>query len=101
MQVNEIPLSPDNQQFSIAVNGVSYQLRSLWRDGAGWIVDLMDASGAPVVSDIPLVTGANLLSQYAYLNLGFALVVICDDPGQDYPTKTDLGIKSHLLVVTE
>lgn len=100
MQANEIPLSPDNQQFTTDINGVSYQIRSLWRDNAGWVVDLMDASGAPVVSDIPLVTGANLLSQYAYLNLGFGLVVVCDDPSQDYPTKTDLGIKSHLLVVT-
>lgn len=100
MQANEIPLSPDNQQFSTDINGVSYQIRSLWRDSAGWVVDLMDASGAPVVSDIPLVTGTNLLSQYAYLNLGFSLVVVCDDPGQDYPTKTDLGIKSHLIVVT-
>ncbi|WP_394564537.1 hypothetical protein C1N58_02525 [Pantoea sp. SGAir0180] len=101
MQANEIPLSPDNQQFSTDINGVSYQIRSLWRDSAGWVVDLMDGSGAPVVSDIPLVTGTNLLSQYAYLNLGFGLVVVCDDPGQDYPAKTDLGIKSHLLVVTE
>ncbi|WP_210530609.1 phage baseplate plug family protein [Pantoea ananatis] len=101
MQANEIPLSPDNQKFTTDINGGSYQIRSLWRDSSGWVVDLMDASGAPVVSDIPLVTGANLLSQYAYLNLGFGLVVVCDDPGQDYPTKTDLGIKSHLLVVTE
>jgi hypothetical protein len=101
MQANEIPLSPDNQQFTTDINGVSYQIRSLWRDSAGWVVDLMDASGSPVVLDIPLVTGANLLSQYAYLNLGFGLVVVCDDPGQDYPSKTDLGIKSHLLVVTE
>ena len=101
MQANEIPLSPNNQQFSTDINGVSYQIRSLWRDNAGWVVDLMDASGAAVVSDIPLVTGANLLSQYAYLNLGFGLVLVCDDPGQDYPTKTDMGIKSHLLVVTE
>ncbi|EHK8616480.1 hypothetical protein KCD24_004121, partial [Salmonella enterica subsp. enterica serovar Mississippi] len=50
---------------------------------------------------IPLVTGADLLAQYAYMGLGFKLVVMCDDSTQDYPTKTDLGGRSHLLVLTE
>ncbi|MDM2919938.1 hypothetical protein LJU39_15945 [Citrobacter freundii] len=52
-------------------------------------------------SGIPLVTGADLLAQYGYMGLGFKLVVVCDDSTQDYPTKTDLGGRSHLLVSTE
>ncbi|END6422175.1 hypothetical protein ABMP96_005125, partial [Escherichia coli] len=47
------------------------------------------------------VTGADLLAQYACMELGFKLVVVCDDNTQDYPTKTDLGGRSHLLVSTE
>ncbi|WP_089566742.1 Cro/CI family transcriptional regulator [Escherichia coli] len=35
------------------------------------------------------------------MGLGFKLVVVCDDNTQDYPTKTDLGGLSHLLVSTE
>jgi hypothetical protein len=35
------------------------------------------------------------------MGLGFKLVVVCDDSTQDYPTKTDLGGRSHLLVSTE
>ena len=101
MQASEIPLSPDNQQFTAAINGVNYSILTLWRDDAGWIIDLQDSSGADIVTGIPLVTGANLLAQFSYLNLGFGLAVICDDPAQDYPTKTDLGINSHLLAVTE
>jgi hypothetical protein len=50
---------------------------------------------------IPLITGANLLAQYRYLGLGFSLYVNCDDPANDNPTQTDLGIKSHLYAVTE
>lgn len=45
--------------------------------------------------------GADLLAQYAYMGLGFKLVVVCDDSTQDYPTKTDLGGRSHLLLSTE
>jgi hypothetical protein len=48
-----------------------------------------------------MITGADLLAQYAYLNLGFSLVVDTDIAGQEYPTKTDLGITSHLYVITE
>lgn len=54
----------------------------------------------PVISGIPLVTGADLLAQYACMELGFKLVVVCDDNTQDY-LKTDLGGRSHLLVSTE
>lgn len=101
MQASEIPLSPDNQQFTTAINGVNYSIMTLWRDEAGWVIDLLNSSGTAIVTGIPLVTGANLLAQFGYLSLGFGLVVVCDDPAQDYPTREDLGTKSHLLAVTE
>ena len=101
MQASEIPLSPDNQQFAVAINGVNYSIRTLWRDAARWVMDLLDSSGAGIVTGIPLVRGANLLASFSYLELGFGLVVLCDDPTQDYPTKTDLGISSHLWAVRE
>lgn len=65
------------------------------------VMDLQNDRGEPVISGIPLVTGADLLAQYACMGLGFKLVVVCDDNTQDYPTKTDLGGLSHLLVSTE
>ncbi|HAX5019769.1 TPA: hypothetical protein JZG19_000082 [Escherichia coli] len=64
-------------------------------------MDLQNDRGEPVISGIPLVTGADLLAQYACMGLGFKLVVVCDDNTQDYPSKTDLGGRSHLLVSTE
>ncbi|HHP2032792.1 TPA: phage baseplate plug family protein, partial [Klebsiella pneumoniae] len=47
------------------------------------------------------ITGADLLEQYAYLNLGFSLYVLCDDPASENPTQSDLGIKSHLYAKIE
>ncbi|EKK0328005.1 hypothetical protein H5904_03910 [Klebsiella pneumoniae] len=71
-----------------------------WR-ASFWCLDIMDSTGADLIKGIPLITGANLLAQYSYLGLGFSLYVNCDDPANDNPTQTDLGIKSHLYVVTE
>lgn len=100
MNISEIPLSPDNQQFVIAVSGVTYTMRINWRDPV-WYLDLLSADLTPVALALPLVAGADLLAQYAYLNLGFSLVVGTDIAGQENPTKADLGITSHLYVVTE
>lgn len=100
MAVSEIPLSPDNQQFAIALAGQSFQMAVTWR-AAFWCLDIMDSSGVDLIKGIPLITGADLLAQYHYMGLGFSLYVVCDDPVNDNPTETDLGIKSHLYVLTE
>ncbi|WP_419058410.1 phage baseplate plug family protein [Kluyvera georgiana] len=100
MDIKEIPLTPDNQLFDIVLAGTAFKMRILWRD-LYWMMDLSDSSGSPIINGIPLVTGADLLAQYSYLNLGFKLAVLCDVGNQVYPTKTDLGIKSHLYVITE
>lgn len=101
MAVSEIPLSPDNQKFNITLVGNSYVMRLVWRDPV-WCLDIFNPDGATIiVPSLPLVTGPDLLEPYAYLNLGFGLVVGCDVAGQDYPTKTDLGLASHLYVITE
>ncbi|MNB62554.1 hypothetical protein D3C81_47690 [compost metagenome] len=101
MQINEIPLSPDNQQFRILLGDTTYTLRVIWRDGAGWIMDVMDSGAAPILTGVPLVTGANLLSQYPQLGINGALVVVTDIGAPDDPTKTNLGAYSHLIFVQE
>lgn len=100
MAIEEIPLTADNQQFNITLAGTTWQVRILWR-GSCWVIDLQDERGEALVSGLPLVTGVDLLAQYAWLQPGFKLIVVCDTNGQDYPTQTDLGSSSHLLVITE
>ena len=100
MSVSEIPLAPDSQNFNITLAGVDYQMRVVWR-GACWFLDLMDSTGTLMIGGIPLITGADLLAQYHYLNLGFSLYVVCDDPASENPTQFDLGINSHLCAKTE
>ena len=100
MSVSEIPLAPDSQNFNITLAGVDYQMRVVWR-GACWFLDLMDSTGTLMIGGIPLITGADLLAQYHYLNLGFSLYVVCDDPASENPTQFDLGFNSHLYAKTE
>lgn len=100
MKFSEIPLSADNQEFTITLASITYKLRILWRDPY-WFMDLRDTAGKDIISGIPLVTGADLLAQYSYLNLGFHLMVVCDNSAEDIPTQTGLGLTSHLYLVSE
>lgn len=100
MQISEIPLSPDNQQFSITLNDITLQMSVMWRE-LFWCLDIRDAGGAPLIMGLPLITGADLLAQYRHLRLGFSLYVSLDDPVNENPTKTDLGTNSHLYAVME
>lgn len=100
MNLVEIPLTANNQSFSVTINNVDYQMSVIWRE-TFWALDINDANAQPLALSLPLITGADLLAQYAYLNLGFSLIVLCDKAGQEDPTKDDLGTYSHLYVFTE
>ncbi|TDT01689.1 Bacteriophage protein [Erwinia rhapontici] len=97
MNISEIPLSADNQQFAIAIAGTTYRMRLVWREF--WCLDLLNNDQTPIALSLPLVTGVNLLDAYDYLNIGFSLYVEAAEES-DAPTKTDLGVFSHLYVVT-
>ena len=55
MNYFEIPLSPIPQVFAISLGGEDYRLTLQYRDG--WILDVADDLGKPLVSGLPLVTG--------------------------------------------
>ncbi len=95
----EIPLSPTPQRLTIALGAATYQLRVFYAntDQGGWLLDIADATGNPLACGIPLVTGADLLGQYAYLGIGGKLFVVSDADPSAVPTFANLGVGSHLL----
>ena len=104
---SEIPLNNTPVRFGISLQDVRYQLTIRYRStgiagGCGWTIDIADTYGAPLVSGIPMVTGADLLAQYEYLNFGGGLMVATDgdDKGAHVPTFGNLGTSSHLYWVT-
>lgn len=99
--IYEIPLTPQPQVFNINIAGTAYRMQFLYHncDQGGWAMDLMDAAGNPIVCGVPLVTGADLLAQYAYLGIGASLFVQSDGDPDAVPTFTGLGSTGHLYLV--
>jgi hypothetical protein len=102
MTVYEIPLSAESQTFNIPIAGTTYGVTVRWNvPNASWIIDIADASGNPIVSGIPMVTGSNLLEQYGYLGFGFQLVAQTDNSPDSVPNFDNLGTTGHLYAITE
>lgn len=101
MQIYEVPLSADVQAFKISLAGTMYRLTLVYRGPAGWVLDIADDSGTPIVRGVPLITGADLLGQYKHLGFqGRMWVQGAEDP-DDIPTYADLGTGSRLFWVTD
>lgn len=97
----EIPLSAEPQAFNIPLAGTTYGFNVQWNvQNASWIIDIADASGNPIVSGIPMVTGADLLEQFGYLGFQFKMFAQTDNDPDVVPTFDSLGTTGHLYVTT-
>lgn len=102
MTVYQIPLSPKPQALSVNFpNGNVYNLRFLYQfSNPGspecWILDISDAQNNPLVCGIPLITGADLLAQYKYLDFGCTMYCTVDGDISAVPAWYNLGGAAHL-----
>jgi hypothetical protein len=95
-----IPLVPQAQTLAITLAGVNYNLNVYWNvPNNSWMLDLLDDNGNPILTGVPLVTGADLLEQFAYLGIGGQLIVQTTDNPNAVPTYTDLGSTGNLYFV--
>jgi len=96
----EIPLSPQPQTLQIDLSGTIYQLTFYWSTrSASWMFNLADIDGNPLLMGAPVVTGINLLKQYAHLGIPGALIVQTDHDPKQVPTFTNLGLEGHVYYV--
>ncbi|CDG20696.1 conserved protein of unknown function [Xenorhabdus poinarii G6] len=95
MNIVEIPLRAENQQFDIQLGGINYRMQLQWRDCAGWILDIMHPNSEPIVTGIPLVFGVDILEQHSYLSFNGSLVFYYDDPKNE-TGKEELGKNNRL-----
>ena len=101
MAVYEVPLSPTPQTFQISLAGTTYTLTVKWNaQNASWMLDIADINSNAIVSGIPIITGADLLAQYEYLNIGGGLQAQTDNDTDAVPTLDNLGINGHLYFIT-
>lgn len=102
MSIYEIPLTPDPQSFTITLGGIEYRLTVQYRntDQGGWVLDIADNAGNPIIQGTPMVTGCNLLAQYRHLGFTGGLYVQTTDNPDAVPTFDNLGTDAHLYWVT-
>lgn len=99
MAVFNVPLKAAPQTVSVTFpSGVTYKLRLIYQFNADdcWLLDISDALGNPMVCGIPMVTGADLLAQYAYLGFGCSLFCTTDGDANMPPKFWNLGGVGHL-----
>lgn len=96
-----IPLQPTPQTLTISLSGVQYQLTVRWNEtNQSWIIDIADSNGNPILSGIPMVTGADLLEQFEYLDIGGMLLAQTSSNTDAVPTFANLGSDGNLYFVT-
>jgi hypothetical protein len=103
MAIYNIPLTNIPQKFTIELGGKEYILTCRWNDAieGGWFIDIDDSiTNTPILHNLPLVTGNNLLEQYEYLGIKGALVVLTNGDNTAVPTLENLGVESFLYFVT-
>ncbi len=104
MAIFKVPVSNTPQQFDIALGGKDYNVTCKWNDAldAGWVLDFADAiTGLAIVANIPLITGADLLSGLEYLGINGTLFVNTDGNQRAVPTLDNLGVESFLYFETD
>lgn len=104
MSVFQVPLTNIPQTFQITMAGKLYIANCRWNDSpdAGWVIDFADGlTSAPIVANIPLITGANLLSGLDYLGFQGVLFVFTDGDDEAVPTLDNLGVESNVYFSTD
>ena len=99
----KIPLLPTPQRFTITLGGLDYQILLTYKNvtEGGWVIDVADNAGVPMLAGIPLVTGTDVLGQHKHLGFGGALSIQPKDTNvAAVPTFTDLGIDTQLIWTT-
>ena len=99
----EVPLQPATPQaFTIGLSGKTYRFTVTWcQPAACWLLAIDEVNGVRQLSGIPIVTGADLLAQYGYLNIGGALIAQTVNDPAAVPTFADLGATGKLFYVLQ
>ncbi len=99
-----LPLVNVPQTFQIALANVNYTATCKWNDapGGGWVMDFVNTDTAlPVVFNVPLIAGADMLAGLEYLGFNGSLVVFTDGDDFATPTLLNLGVESNVYFQTD
>lgn len=104
MSIFQLPLTNAPQQFQITLAGKEYVLTCRWNDSleGGWVLDFNDGNtGASIVSNLPIITGGDILEGLEYLDFKGSLFVFTDGDDFAVPKLDNLGAESNVYFLTE
>ena len=102
MTAYEIPLSAEPQIFNIQLAGVIYYLTLRWNiEAEAWNLDIADQDRQPLLNGLLVVTGLDLLGQYAYMGFGGMLIAQTDANPDAVPTFVNLGSEGRVYFVVK
>lgn len=99
-----IPLVNTPQSFNIELTNVLYTFVVKWNDAddAGWILDILDQpTQDPIASNIPFITGADMLDGLEYLGINGSFIAYTNGDQWAVPTLDDLGTNANLYFYTD
>lgn len=102
-QVFKIPLTNVPQQFEIELAGRSLLMESKWNgQQSAWELSISDSVTAePLIVGLPLVTGVDLLKQFAHTGIPGRLVCYTDGDQFAPPTLKNLGQEAALYYLVD
>lgn len=98
-----IPLTNIPQKFAIDLNGKQYIVLCRYNpEMPNWSISLQDGETEEYIfTGLPLVTGVDLLKQFAHLGLNGIFIVYTDGDELAPPTETNLGAECNLYYLVD
>lgn len=94
----ELPLQARPQRFRAIIGGLGYRFTVQWCDPAqAWRMDVSNDAGEALVNGLMLVTGCDIVEQFAYLGFNFKLAAYTDHAPEQVPTFENLGATGHVV----
>lgn len=103
LNVFMIPLVNVPQRFEISLNGRAFIMQNRYNpEIPGWVISMFDGdTNEELFSNLPMVTGVNLLAQYKHLNIDGEFYLYTDGNEFTPPTETNLGAECNLYYLVE
>ena len=98
-----IPLTNEPQKFNITLDEIEYTMICRYNpEMPNWTICMIDAiTQVPIFTCLPLVTGVDLLSQFAFTGIKGSMIVYTDGNAGAIPTLENLGQESNLYSLVD
>jgi hypothetical protein len=98
-----IPLVSVPQEFEIELSGISLLIVCVWNEEQpAWELNIYDGlSRAPLITTLPIVSGVDLLSQFAHIGIPGKLIALTEGDELMPPTLDNLGVGANLYYIVD